>query len=215
MSPVPVRDYGSATVTVTVGQEDQAKTYTIHKNLLSQASTYFYGALEGNFRESHEQTLKLGEDCPTIFEVLIQWLYSGDVLEANFYTQDKIPDDVLWLRVYEFADERLVDKLQEEAYTQLKKMFGEEELKVPSLEFVTELFNSEMPHLQQYIVCHSAFWIYEDEHGNWKEWEALMSRVQSYGCAVAVQLAKLHSSERNFKGCREHPAKDEKFDQYK
>jgi BTB/POZ domain len=207
---VPVRpgDHGSAISTVIVGR-DQAQTFTIHKHLLSQASPYFYGALEGNFKEGCEETLKLEEDYPMVFEVLYHWLYSGCILQASFYTQGSIPDDLLWLRVYKFADMRLLEKFQELPFRLLKEMFSADEQKVPSPEFVEELFNSRMPQLQQYIVNHTAFWIFSNNFGRW---EAVLSHNQSYGHAVAVQLAKLHSSY--FEGCKEHPATDKGFIQH-
>jgi len=207
--PVRPGDHGSAISTVIVGRGDQSQTFTIHKHLLSQASPYFYGALEGNFKEGCKETLELEEDYPMIFEVLYHWLYSGSILQASFYTQGSIPDDLLWFRMYEFADMRLLEKFQELAFQLLKEMFAADEQKVPSLEFVKELFNSEMPQLQQYIVNHTAFWIYSKSG----RWEAVLSCNRSYGQAVAVQLAKLHTSD--FEGCKKHPATDKEFIQHK
>src|SRR5277367_3743838 len=86
MLPIRPKDHGSEMATVIVGRGDQAQTFTIHKHLLCQASSYFYGALQGKFRESRKATLKLEGDCPMVFEVLYHWLYSGSVLQANYYT---------------------------------------------------------------------------------------------------------------------------------
>jgi|SRR5271154_1848039 len=212
MLPAPASAHGTTVVTVIVGRGDQAQPFTIHKNLLSRASSYFCSALKSNFREGCKETLELEEDCPMIFEVLYRWLYSGYIFEANNYTQGRIPDDVLWLRVYKFADMRLLDELQGEAYTALKQTFHSEERQAPSLEFVAELFNSEMLHLQQYIVGHTAYLISRKMCLDWEKWEAAMSHVQSYGFAVGVQMLKINCAPDRFKG---HPAKDKEYDQHK
>jgi hypothetical protein len=208
--PLPASTHGTKIVNVHVGSGSIMQIYSIHKSLLCTASDYFIGALAGSFEESSTQVLELKRDCPIAFEVLYQWLYSGAVHHASFYTQSRITDDVLWLRVYKLANASLVDKLQEVAYSRLRDMFNMRSKAVPSLQFIEELYEHEEKeaheHIKDYTVAHTAFWIRQDNQGGWQEWKEVLEKKSRFGVAVAVHLAKLHSSD--FDGCRSHPAGD-------
>ncbi|KAK3054881.1 hypothetical protein LTR09_004039 [Extremus antarcticus] len=51
--------------------------YIIHKDLLTSASPFFAAALNGTFAEGLDQTVRLPEEKPEIFEWFLQWLYTG------------------------------------------------------------------------------------------------------------------------------------------
>lgn len=57
--------------------------YTIHKALLTSASPFFAAALNSTFAEGMDQTVKLPEEKPEIFEWFIQWLYTGTLKVQN------------------------------------------------------------------------------------------------------------------------------------
>jgi hypothetical protein len=69
--------------TVIVGDEKNiarpAVTYLIHKELLTAASPFFAAALNSTFAEGLDQTVRLPEERPEIFEWFLQWLYSGSL----------------------------------------------------------------------------------------------------------------------------------------
>lgn len=52
-------------------------TYTIHKDLLTSASPFFAAALNSTFAEGLDQTVRLPEEKPEIFEWFLWWLYTG------------------------------------------------------------------------------------------------------------------------------------------
>lgn len=67
--------------TILVG-EPNSKTrpeakYLIHKDLIASASPFFAAALNGTFAEGMDQTVRLPEEKPEIFEWFLQWLYTG------------------------------------------------------------------------------------------------------------------------------------------
>ncbi|KFY10005.1 hypothetical protein V491_07847 [Pseudogymnoascus sp. VKM F-3775] len=68
---------GDDIVTVYVGPRE--KRYSIHKALLTSQSEYFEKALNGKFREADEQTIRLPEDSPDAFDLLIGWLYQNQI----------------------------------------------------------------------------------------------------------------------------------------
>lgn len=215
--PVSASTHGMAMITVHVRHGPTTQSFLVHRDLLHRASQPFAALLAGGFMESNREELTLKDECPMAFEVLYQWLYSGKVLRAQFYTQGRVAEDVLWLRVYILADKRLIYELQKEAYEKLRGLFSADERAVPSSRFVEELFCSETDqnheYLQSYVIAHTAFWIHNDSHGDWQEWEAVLERRSNYSVRVAVQLAKIHSS--SFDGCREHPSLDMYFDHYR
>ena len=73
----------SAMATVVVGDEKNtarpALTYLIHKELLTSASPFFAAALNSTFAEGLDQTVRLPEEKPEIFEWFLQWLYTGSL----------------------------------------------------------------------------------------------------------------------------------------
>ncbi|KAI5204702.1 hypothetical protein E4T39_03475 [Aureobasidium subglaciale] len=54
-------------------------TYTIHKDLLTAESPFFSAALNGAFAEGLDQTVRLPEEKPEIFEWFLWWLYTGSL----------------------------------------------------------------------------------------------------------------------------------------
>lgn len=71
----------SGFATVLVGEPNNKQRpetkYLIHKELLTSASPFFAAALNGTFAEGMDQTVRLPEEKPEIFEWFCQWLYTG------------------------------------------------------------------------------------------------------------------------------------------
>jgi len=65
-------------VTILVGPE--AKAFSLSKKILCSSSAYFAAAFEGNFQEGITQTLNLEEDDVDSFELLIQYIYTREVV---------------------------------------------------------------------------------------------------------------------------------------
>ncbi|KAF2151888.1 hypothetical protein K461DRAFT_294761 [Myriangium duriaei CBS 260.36] len=67
----------SDTATVLVGKHKTA--FSVHTAIICRQSPFFKAALEGNWIESEQQTVKLPEDDPDTFSDFLKWLYSGTV----------------------------------------------------------------------------------------------------------------------------------------
>lgn len=65
-------------VTIYVGVE--RKGYSLSKKMLCQSSAYFAAVFEGNFQEAITQTLDLEEDDEDAFELLIQYIYTREIV---------------------------------------------------------------------------------------------------------------------------------------
>lgn len=129
-----------------MGNDENARNFTIHKSLLSLTSKYFDGALNDGFKKS-SSGLDLSHDYPFAFDVLYQCLYSGKVMDqAAWYTDGKIPADLLWLRVYTLADCRLLEPWVETECARLHAIFAAtNRFIVPTADFLYELYDETGP----------------------------------------------------------------------
>lgn len=55
----------------------------VHKALLTNQSEYFHKALNGKFKEAGEQAIRLPEESPDAFDLLIGWLYQNQIPVAG------------------------------------------------------------------------------------------------------------------------------------
>lgn len=209
--PLRSAAHGREIATATVRKDEDAQNFTIHKSLLSLASKYFDGALNDGFKGS-SSGLELSHDCLFAFEVLYQWLYSGKVMDqATWYTDRKIPADLLWLKVYKLADCRLVEPLVETAYARLHAIFAAtNKLIAPTADFLYELYDETGPeHLRRYVAFHAALSIHQglaDAAVRLKSDEALNSETR-FGAAVASRLMDMRYAHR----FQQHPSTMEEF----
>ena len=85
----------------------------MHKGILCKESTYFYGALNNDFREARENKIFLPEDDADTFQIFQQWAYTG-----SFHGEGQTEDDVTTLSLidlYIFAEARGIPKLQNQS----------------------------------------------------------------------------------------------------
>nr|OQO18170.1 hypothetical protein B0A51_14102 [Rachicladosporium sp. CCFEE 5018] len=68
-----------ATPTTTPTGPKGAVSYLVHKELLCSASPFFAAALNSTFAEGLDQTVRLPEEKPEVFEWFLQWLYTGSL----------------------------------------------------------------------------------------------------------------------------------------
>jgi len=96
-------------VHVKVGTNSQ--DFGVHKGLLCEASSYFKGALSGDFQEARENTVNLREDDVGTFQRFHLWLYTGCILDSDESLESLSPRPLIDL--YIWADLRGIPKLQD------------------------------------------------------------------------------------------------------
>jgi BTB/POZ domain len=199
--------HGKEMATVKVGSGEQAQEFVIHKSLVCAASEYFRGALRSYFKESTNNTVTLEQECPLAFAVFYHFLYAGKVSEdTDFYTQSRVPEDVLWLRVLKLADFLLLHPLVVISYERIRQIFPNKTI-FPSRAFITELYDdAPQEKIQRYIVAHSAYRILNDTTADWKLWKPVLEVKEAFGTAVAVQIAKTQSTA--YLGYKGYPYQD-------
>jgi hypothetical protein len=123
----PLRDaITGPTAQIIVGSSAGIKTYSIHKKLLCDSSTYFKAALNNGFVETKEQTITLDDEDPAIFRTFALWLYEGKLNKKT------LPLDVYigvlenyLLKLYVFADKRGIGNLANDTITMLAAYWSE------------------------------------------------------------------------------------------
>jgi hypothetical protein len=95
--------------TIEVGNEDQMRTFHVHKALLSFYPGYFRAAPEGSWVESSSGVIKLKTEDPLVFKRFFLWLYTNKITDDTLEPAYSIAID-LWL----FADRRNIPLLMNE-----------------------------------------------------------------------------------------------------
>ncbi|KAI4634342.1 hypothetical protein J4E83_001660 [Alternaria metachromatica] len=67
-------------VTVIVGKEPDQQRFSVHEGIMCARSEFFQRAMNGNWTESKERIIRLPEDDPEIFNIYINFLYTGNVV---------------------------------------------------------------------------------------------------------------------------------------
>lgn len=70
-------------VKVVVGDGESRQAFFIHKSLLSKHSDFFKAALDSNWKEGNEYTVRLPEDDPEHFQLFAAFLYSGQIYSSK------------------------------------------------------------------------------------------------------------------------------------
>lgn len=211
--PIYIENHGMDMITIQVGRDEQSQSFAIHKGLLVEASPYFSNALLGEFKEAQQNTIELKDNDPIAFKVFYQYVYSGNVHGADFYTKGAIPDDVLWLRAFKLAHSTMAHDLLLIIYDRLRAEFSNATRTLPTLQFVAELCDQDEPQLEleEYVAAHAAYWILHD-CGDWTAWVSVMEGVPDFALAVVRQIVKRKSSTHRGAEC--HPSDDPLFDKH-
>ncbi len=210
--PINTTKHGTELTSVVVGNGSAQKSFTLHKNLLCMASEYFHGALNDGFKETTEG-LKLPNDCPVAFEIFYHWLYSGLIYEAGSYTHSNdILPEVLWLRVYKFADCRLIDPLMQLAYQKLRVVFTAQARSPVFKTFIAEVFDETGPeYLQRYMIKHCAYVLGNFPQAAYKvQWESALNMSQEFETAIGGELLQGRLGTRH-----EHPTQMPAFNSFR
>lgn len=90
-------------------------TFSLHRGLLCNASSFFQAALRGGFKEAVDQAIDLPEEDKDNFKRFQLWLYSGEL----FGTQESDADITFEVLVdlYIFGEARGIPHLQNSAIT--------------------------------------------------------------------------------------------------
>ncbi|KAF2092340.1 hypothetical protein K490DRAFT_32397, partial [Saccharata proteae CBS 121410] len=101
---------GDTMVTVR-GDIDNVRIFTVHKSTLCAASPFFRKALNGNWKESRENSIPLSDEDPKLSKVYVHWAYFGAIcVDSHIWDGDRVSDALPLCRLWV-----LVDVLQDTA----------------------------------------------------------------------------------------------------
>jgi hypothetical protein len=123
--------------------------YHLPRTLLTHYSGYFDKALNGPWKESNGQPIKLDDVIPAVFNLFVNWLYSQKIpylfawelaAEWDMDGVESMEDNegaMLEIMLYAFADRFLVPTL----HTGLNRVLTTRKYGTPSLDVITYAFN--------------------------------------------------------------------------
>jgi hypothetical protein len=159
--------------------------YRIHKALLTHHSEYFQKALTGPWKEATERSVALDDVKPHIFDIFVQWIYTGKLpasrnewrkLRMDSGAIPKPLDDDLFVtamvEAYVFGDRFLADVFRRAVNNYIVDFVVKDGEDHPSWFYALNLAYSNLPEdnglLDFLIELHSRLW-YGGHYGNAKE----------------------------------------------
>ena len=132
------------TVDIYVGPE--RKHWSLHRNLLCHHSSYFetefqgHEVPKGSNGKAEENELELPDDDPRGFELLVKWLYQGQLEDCADLTEEKKYDyAVACHKLYMLCDKFDMIRLKNLAMDQYRRGLNEAEL-VPDADEINEIY---------------------------------------------------------------------------
>ncbi|KAI4720286.1 hypothetical protein E4T48_03418 [Aureobasidium sp. EXF-10727] len=125
---------------VIVGSGSDIETFTVHKKLLCDSSTYFKAALNNGFKETKDQTITLDDEDPEIFRTFVVWLYETKLNADMIYEGHESFQGHLF-NLYVFADKRGIANLANDTTTMLASYWAHEWVSVSEVARVVPLIS--------------------------------------------------------------------------
>ncbi|KAL2066896.1 hypothetical protein VTL71DRAFT_1320 [Oculimacula yallundae] len=91
-------------------------SFDVHKNVICPASPFFFAAFNGQFIEGQTQKMTFQDINPSHFELLIHWLYTGE-LKAEFRYGADVAE--ILVKLWEMAERFLIPTLQNQIVDEL------------------------------------------------------------------------------------------------
>lgn len=135
------------TVDIYVGAD--RRHWSLHRRLLCHHSSYFQSEFEGHevpkSQKTGENKLELPDDDPTGFELLVKWLYQGQLEDVSDKSDDEKYDyAVACYKLYLLCDKFDMLLLKNVAIDQYRKGLSEAQL-VPDAEEINDIYRKSPP----------------------------------------------------------------------
>jgi hypothetical protein len=75
----------NTTIVVRVGEPAEQRDFTVLHSIATKSSKFMQTTFDGDWRESHEKRVSLPEIKVCDFEVYLEWLYTGHVVNLDDY----------------------------------------------------------------------------------------------------------------------------------
>ena len=115
---------GVPTVTILVGEN--SRPFSVHRDQLCEASSFFKAAFEGAFREGSEMKMSLPEEEEHTFDLFIQWLYNRSYEISPEKDDDKGQRFMEPVKLYVLADKYDVTILKSHVITKIFELVNQQ-----------------------------------------------------------------------------------------
>jgi hypothetical protein len=131
-------------VDICVGSEK--KHWSLHKNLLCHHSSYFETEFEGHEVPKDATKLELPDDDPKGFELLVKWLYQGQLEDVSqFLDEEKYDYAVACHRLYQLCEKFDMIGLKNMAMDSYRSNLNAAQL-VPDADEINEIYRASPPN---------------------------------------------------------------------
>ena len=89
-------------------------TFSVHKDILCQASPYFKKAFNSGFKEAAKQSLTLAKDNPDNVDSIVKWVYFRILEDSVPKDRETAPVYARPLQLYFLADKYDIPELRKE-----------------------------------------------------------------------------------------------------
>ncbi|KAK3079035.1 hypothetical protein LTS18_005907 [Coniosporium uncinatum] len=142
-------------VEVTVGKTPYDCTWRLDRQILCKKSVFFRTALDGRFKEAHDNCVLLPENDVHVFEFFLDWLAEGSSALSKVLPSDC---DTLLPQIWVFGEKVGAKSFQNAAMEALLKRYNGERRGTPPTQqeltfvYANTLNDSRLCHVYDYIV---------------------------------------------------------------
>lgn len=188
---------------VTILLSEDGTEYRLPKKMVCDISDYFSKALEGDFKEAGERTLKLPDCSAETFDVLL-YFHMYDRLPADLDSEDEA--QLLLVNLWLFGDTHLIPRLKTKAFAAAREILYHQ-CPRPGVLAKTLVSGPEDSPLRALFIENATFYIFqgaytEEERAELAEIEGFF-KIMADGLAagkssrvIANAVAKRHKSDR-------------------
>lgn len=129
------------------------KPYRVHKDLLCAKIPYFNAMFNGGFQEATKQAATLPEDNPEVFDLLLEWVYTGRLSPVSSTNDAPVRDWRVLLELYLLAEKIVLPKLMDCTMSTIVASY-EQSRNLPSNDRIERVYQESPPQslLRKFMV---------------------------------------------------------------
>lgn len=121
-------------VQLVVGTE--GRIFNVHRDLICDRVDFFRQSFAGGFAESHTNSMRLEEDDPNIFAMLIGWVYGNAIAPPS--EVDRQADIGPFVKLYRLADKLCMEHLKNDTMDLVRKLCRGKSTKMEAITLLKE-----------------------------------------------------------------------------
>jgi hypothetical protein len=162
--------YSPQMITLIVGEGDDAKSFSIHQDILCNSSAFFKAACKPQWMKADERVITFPDDDPVALQGMVYWMKHKEIRVPAGLEATLVRSEQQWgffIKLYVLGDKYLVPKLVNDAIDSILIM---REGRYLALANVSYAYLNTMPgsHLRSLIADMVACEIHLDDFEDWE-----------------------------------------------